>query len=148
VISIVDIYKKAQKRLRDLREKGIVVGEISQSAIPEAVGGMLEQLAGTAATYGLEIFSCAEDLDLRPYGIQPGKCIDDEYIHRTFGLHLKLKKDPGQREECGCVASKDIGMYDTCLYGCQYCYATSSFAAAMRNYERHTSSSSVLSQMR
>jgi hypothetical protein len=144
VVSIVDIYKKAQKRLRDLRQQGVVVEQISQSAMPQAVGAMLEQLAATAATYGLEIFSCAEDLDLRPYGIQPGKCIDDEYIHRTFGLDLRLKKDPGQRDACGCVASKDIGMYDTCLYGCQYCYATSSFEAAKRHYERHTIGASSL----
>jgi DNA repair photolyase len=146
VISIVDIYKKAQKRLRELKHQGVMIDEIPQHTMPQAVGAMLEQFAATAAGYGLEILSCAEDLDLRPYGIEPGKCIDDEYIARTFGLHLKLKKDAGQREECGCVASKDIGMYDTCLYGCQYCYATSSFEAARHNlkHECHDDSPSLI----
>ena len=98
---------------------------------------MLRQMAATAQGHGMEITSCAETLDLRPYGIQPGKCIDDDYIARTFGLRLGSKKDPSQREACGCVVSKDIGMYDTCLFGCQYCYATSSFATARRNHEAH-----------
>ena len=144
VISIVDIYKKAQKRLNGLRQQGVVVEEIKQAAISDEVGAMLEHLAATASRCDMEIFSCAEELDLLPYGIQPGKCVDDEYIARTFGLQLKTKKDPSQREACGCVVSKDIGMYDTCLFGCQYCYATSSFETAKQNHAEHDSLSSSL----
>ncbi len=46
----------------------------------------------------MEIVSCAEELDLLPYGIQPGKCVDDEYIARTFGLRLDGEEgsDPTQ----------------------------------------------------
>ncbi len=137
VISIVDIYKKAQKRLLELRQQGVVVEETKHNAISDEVGAMLEHLVATARRCGMEIFSCAEDLGPRPIGIQPGKCIDDEYIARTFNLKVKTKKDPSQREACGCVVSKDIGMYDTCLFGCKYCYATSSFTAAQRNNSEH-----------
>ncbi len=28
-------------------------------------------------------------------------------------------------------------MYDTCVFGCQYCYATGSFERAEQNYRRH-----------
>jgi hypothetical protein len=137
VVSIVDIYRKAMKRLRNLQRQGIVVEEIKPNALPEAVDAMLERFVKTTSWYGMEIFSCAEILDQQPLGIRPGKCIDDEYIARTFGLHLQTKKDPSQREACGCVASKDIGIYDTCLFGCQYCYATSNFESAKQNHAHH-----------
>ena len=137
VISIVDIYRKAQKRLGQLRAQGIAVAEIKPDAMTPAVGDLLRQLAGTAHANSMEITSCAEESDLQPYGIEPGKCVDDDYIARTFGLRLPAKKDPSQRAACGCVASKDIGMYDSCLFGCQYCYATSSFDTAWRNHAEH-----------
>ena len=48
----------------------------------------------------------------------PGKCIDDELLNRLFGLDLDRTKDPSQRTECGCIVSKDIGMYNSCPFGC------------------------------
>jgi hypothetical protein len=43
-------------------------------------------------------------------------------------------KDKGQRAECCCVASKDIGRYDTCPHLCAYCYANSSPEAVARGH--------------
>lgn len=146
VVSILDIYRKAQKRLAALSEVGIVVEEVGPSAMPAHLAELLRTLAATAGARGMEIVSCAEELDLRRYGIAPGKCVDDDYIARTFGLRVAGKKDPAQRNACGCVASKDIGMYDSCLFGCQYCYATSSFERAKLNHdaEHHANSPSLL----
>lgn len=47
------------------------------------------------------------------------------------------KKDPGQRDLCGCMAAKDVGEYNTCLHLCEYCYANSSRTAALENWKRH-----------
>ena len=46
-------------------------------------------------------------------------------------------KDKGQREFCGCIASKDIGEYNTCVHLCEYCYANTSKEAAQANWKRH-----------
>ena len=46
-------------------------------------------------------------------------------------------RDKGQRLFCGCIKSKDIGHYDTCIHMCEYCYANTSKLSAMANYKRH-----------
>jgi len=47
------------------------------------------------------------------------------------------RKDPGQRAFCECMASKDIGEYDTCPHLCEYCYANTTKELATANWKRH-----------
>ena len=133
IISMVDIYRKARKRLKLLERQGIPVLEPPE----ENLGELMKSISASAAMNGMEIQSCAEDSTFAFYGIQPGKCVDDKLIRRAFGLEVTHLKDPSQRSHCGCVASRDIGMYDTCLFGCVYCYATTRFDRAI---ERHSKS--------
>jgi hypothetical protein len=136
VISIADIYRKAGKRLRQLAQQGVeITGYDGKPS--RRFDELVRSLVRIAGENGMHIVSCAETIDLRPYGVRPGKCVDDEYIQRVFGLQVTSQKDPSQREACGCVVSRDIGMYETCLFGCQYCYATTSFERARINYDRH-----------
>jgi DNA repair photolyase len=54
-----------------------------------------------------------------------------EFIGDGTGL-----KDKGQRKLCGCIVSKDIGEYNTCLHLCKYCYANYSEETVKKNFER------------
>jgi hypothetical protein len=95
---------------------------------------------------GIEVFTCAENPEFDALGIKSGACLDIRRIRTSFGDDSKLMefigasaidlfgnagnveiklKDPGQRKNCGCVISKDIGTYDTCPHYCLYCYANS-----------------------
>lgn len=143
VISIVDDYKKIKRRMATLDQKGVEYHP-SFSIPKEILNNLIENFAQEAKLNNMELHSCAEEIDLTSLGVLPGKCIDDEYIRDTFGIDATQKKDPSQRKVCGCVVSKDIGSYDTCLFGCQYCYATQSFERAGINYKRHNPNSPSL----
>lgn len=54
----------------------------------------------------------------------------------TYAVHGD-NKDKGQRLFCGCIKSKDIGEYNTCIHGCEYCYANASKQVALKNYKTH-----------
>jgi hypothetical protein len=135
VISILDVYPKIKKRLGEMEKQGAAL--LPFDGTQTWFGSLIRDIVSIARENDLEIVSCAEELDLQPNGVRPGKCIDDETIFRVFGLEVAHLKDPGQRKACGCVVSKDIGMYDSCLFGCRYCYATSNFERARINYRRH-----------
>ena len=52
-------------------------------------------------------------------------------------IKKKNIKDKGQRALCGCIASKDVGEYNTCPHMCEYCYANTNKLIAINNWQRH-----------
>lgn len=139
IISFAQIYRKIKGRLNKLSDRGFIINECDEN-----ISDLSGTLAQIAAKNNMEIQSCALKKNPGKFGILHGKCVDDDYIKRVFGLKLDLKKDSFQRKECDCVASKDIGMYNSCLYECQYCYATGSFEKAGINYRNYDPCSSSL----
>lgn len=114
--------------------------------------------------------TCAENENFNNYGIEPNRCIDSELMKRIFAddkdfvhylkygkmpqnsneegrlfddieLTPKKWKDSGQRKLCGCMVSKDIGMYNTCNHLCVYCYANTSRKCVMENKNKHSDDS-------
>lgn len=55
---------------------------------------------------------------------------------RRYAVHGD-NRDKGQRLFCGCIKSKDIGEYNTCVHGCEYCYATANKELAIANLRSH-----------
>lgn len=151
VFSFADVcnYKKVQN---NLKRQNISHRDFTQSEIEL----LSSEISNFCSGWGIPAFTCGEKVDLSKFGIHHNKCIDDKLIlkitnnHpdilRLFGLDspeqlsllepkpsLKSLKDKGQREECGCVISKDVGQYNTCPHRCVYCYANTSDNVVTKN---------------
>lgn len=137
VVSFADPYKKIQKKLENMQYQDILE---SQSKLFK----LAQDFSDIARAKNLKIESCSEAIELSEYGIEHGKCIDDELLKRLFNYNLDAKKDKNQRKECGCVTSIDIGMYNTCSHGCEYCYATFSDTSVKNNLDIHNPNSPLL----
>lgn len=134
IFSFLDDYKKIAKNIKELNIKEIKEDEMFILA---------EYFAETAKKYNLSIESCAEMIDLKQFGIEHGKCIDDRLIEKITGYKIKADKDK-QREACGCIKCIDIGEYNTCLHKCLYCYANINKDTAFKNYKEHNKLSPLL----
>lgn len=123
-ISFLDVYPKIKRQLAQLE-----TGEVPT----QQQRALAKRLAEIATQYGLKIDVCSEEGDFSEFGISRAHCIDPALISRLLGFPVKAGKDKNQRPECGCIASVDIGAYDTCRNGCRYCYANHSLEAVRRN---------------
>jgi len=135
IISFLDLYRNTEKNLSHLPQSPIT---------EETMHAMAKPLSEIANAHGLSLSTCAEAIDLAKYGIGHSRCIDGELLSRIAGREISAKKDPNQRKECGCMASIDIGAYDTCTNGCLYCYANHSPGALKRNLALHDPASPLL----
>jgi hypothetical protein len=135
IISFIDFYKKCQKNLKSV--KPIEFNDNIKRQLAVAIKSI-------ANKYDLTIETCAEDIELSSIGITHGKCIDDKLVEELCRGNIKIEKDKNQREACGCVASIDIGAYNTCSHGCLYCYANYNKDIVLKNIENHNPSSPLL----
>lgn len=135
VISFVDLYARNRGRM----------GALGLSELPEReLRGLVSEMVSIASARGMAVESCAESIDLSDCGVRHGSCIDARLIERIVGAPLKVGKDPAQRAACGCVASIDVGAYDSCRNGCVYCYATRGADAVARTCARFDPASPLL----
>lgn len=123
--------------------KGTRGGDLSAPKLEEQLefASFASQEAGNN---GLRICACCESPELMRVGVQKAACIDPERVRDIIGAPLRWKLDRGQREGCGCCASVDVGMYDTCINGCRYCYANHGSALLMRRIAHYRVTSPLL----
>jgi len=101
-------------------------------------------LASIAHKYNLTIDTCAEEIDLQEHGIGKARCINGRLFSKLLSHNLSIPKDKNQRTQCGCISSIDIGMYNTCMNGCLYCYANYNKKTVAGNFAKHNPLSPLL----
>jgi hypothetical protein len=133
-ISFVQFYKKTIRRFTELEQsRGVALTDPEDEVKIE----LARELKALGASRGIRVVSCCYPL-LAGAGVEAGRCVDPDWIAsmRPDRKDLALKSKP-TRESCGCVESRDIGAYDSCLGGCVYCYATQKPETAQRKFDGH-----------
>ncbi len=97
---------------------------------------LVEALADIADACGITLHACCQDA-LVGGRVQKAHCVDGDLLAALFPERPHVTEPRPTREQCGCVASRDIGMYDTCPYGCVYCYANRGHQVALRRFRAH-----------
>ena len=142
MISFVTWYRKTQRRVSVLEDSGWIFDRDPKS--DPRLEPFLENIAKSAKQNEMEISTCADSDDYSHIGISHGACIDGALVEKLGGKPVSPKTDKGQRKNCLCVSSKDIGMVDTCIHCCRYCYATVNHQLATSRYKSHDPKSPIL----
>ncbi|MDD3940941.1 MAG: DUF1848 domain-containing protein [Sphaerochaetaceae bacterium] len=130
--SFLDRYRHHEDQLQQLE-----VEQLSEYTI----NTLARSFSLHATAHGMQLFTCAEPYDFSRFGISHGACIDADEIERISGLSLVQRRAKNQRPHCLCAPSIDIGMYNTCLNLCTYCYANHSEKKVHANYAQARTSS-------
>ncbi len=136
IISFVDTPMSVKKNMFGIP----IVGMASKVQLAD----FCKRLAEIAGKNGMTVGTCAEVVNLEECGIEHNCCIDPDYIEKITGFPLKVSKDKGQRKECGCVESVEVGSYSTCGNGCKYCYACHSKEMVKENLRNYAPNSPLL----
>lgn len=129
VISFVDSYKSGSQQY-DMSIENIKL--------------VAKAFSDIAKDNSMVLMTCSEEYALEEYGIGHGACIDKGIIEDVLGVGIKTNKDRNQRPACKCIESIDVGTYNCCMNGCNYCYAVTSSGSAYKNMMSHNPKSPVL----
>ncbi|MBI4600819.1 MAG: DUF1848 domain-containing protein [Planctomycetes bacterium] len=138
--SFVSLYGKTRRSFeRVAREHGVAFREPEGAEKRE----LALRLAEVASRRGMRLFACCEDA-LVGDGIEKGRCVDIDWIRRLRPDAAEDLARRPTREQCGCTESVDIGAYDTCPFGCAYCYATRGRGIALQRLREHDPEDTLL----
>jgi DNA repair photolyase len=163
----IKAYLKVQRNLTKetsfFTKNDVENAELNNNQITEIADGLVKiRERWKSEGWNISLATCAEQIDLEQYGIEHNRCIDGELMKQIcsedtdlmyylscgklpdpslFPVDIPCKqvnlKDKGQRKICGCVISKDIGMYNTCPHHCVYCYANTAQKTVKENFSLH-----------
>jgi hypothetical protein len=132
VISFAHLYQKTLRNIeKAAKEQGFTWSDPGDDWKKE----LATDLARIASAQRIRLTVCSQPQFIMP-GCYEARCVDADRLADIVGGPVKacLK---GNRKECGCFESRDIGEYDTCPHGCVYCYAVRNHDLARSRYKQH-----------
>lgn len=148
-VSIVEPCAKALRRISDRsvryhppdsdRQRS-VLRRYPDLRVADEANSLLQDLADIARGEGIELRVCCNP----EYGQVRSRCIGPD-LFAPYGIALEewLRPAPS-RSACLCLRSVDIGMDNTCIAGCKYCYAVTSQEVAIDHFRQHDRAGSAL----
>jgi len=145
-VSVVEPYMKAIRRVADPsaryrtvsqdRHKTVLKRHPTLPQVGKDILPFLEELQAIAARHGIELRSCCNP----EWGLPPSQCCGVD-LFAGFGQKVSDRVSslgPGpSREGCRCMKTVDIGMDNTCLAGCKYCYVVDAQKTVIAHYRNH-----------
>lgn len=139
VISFAQIYRKTQRNMQwAARQSGFRWNDPPD----EEKRALAADLVGIAQAHGMRLAICSQRAYVVPGAVE-ARCIDAPRLADVAGRPIKAQIK-GNRPECACHLSRDIGAYDTCPHGCVYCYAVQHRRLAQQRYQAHNPASDIL----
>lgn len=132
VISFAHLY---QKTLRNMEKSAKEHGFTWSDPDDEWKKTLATELSSISSGHRIRLTVCSQPQFITP-GCYEARCVDADRLSAVVGSPVKASIK-GNRKECGCFESRDIGEYDTCPHGCVYCYAVQNQALAKTRHHQH-----------
>lgn len=139
VISFVQLYKKTLRNMDLAATNNKFSWYEANSEIKKM---LVQELAEISAQHGIRLTICSQPEFIVGKSTE-SRCVDVDRLSIISGKNISAKLQ-GNRPQCGCFFSKDIGDYDTCPHGCVYCYAVQNRELALKRYKSHNPYSEYL----
>lgn len=133
VISFIDIYQKVKKNFPEAKPL--------EKADRMYLG---EKMALIAKDHGMTLRPCAEGNELEVFGADCSGCMTQAMYEKAVHNSMNFPKVKNARASCSCYLANDIGMYNTCLHMCRYCYANYDEQTVRNNRKNHDPESPLL----
>ena len=134
LISFIDNYKNVRNNYNILKYRELTEEDY------RAIGTSFSCIA---KKHNMVVHTCAEDRNLEEYGFIKDECMSKELAFKLTGKKYR-KWNARKNVPCQCVEMADVGVYNSCLHFCKYCYANYNEKAVRENYQAHNPKSSLL----
>lgn len=132
IINFCSPYEKVKRNFSDV----IFLNDIQKKVL-------ILNILGICKKYDFKLQTCGNGLQFKDLeGVEVTGCLDEHALN-SMGIYPK-SKNKATDWGCLCYPNTSIGVYNTCMHKCKYCYASSDFNKCEENYKMHDPNSPLL----